>query len=311
VPVPNPDELYEVATDLPELGRPVLIQAMTGFVDAGGATRLAADHLLATLDPKPAVTFDVDLLLDYRARRPIMTFVEDHWASYDEPRLVINVLHDEAGVPFLLLTGPEPDVMWRRFSTAVRHLIDRLGVRLTVGLNAIPMAVPHTRPTGITAHATRKDLIVGYEPWIERVLVPGSSGHLLEWELGQEGKDAVGFAVHVPHYLAQTDYPGAAELLLTSVSRATGLLLPTEGLHAAAERLRGDIDQRIAADTDARALVRALEEQYDTFVRGREGNLLTSTGPLPTAEELGAEFERFLAEQSKPDDPRPGAGFGS
>jgi hypothetical protein len=116
--------------------------------------------------------------------------------------------------------------------------------------------------------------------------------------------------VHVPHYLAQTDYPAAAELLLTSVSRATGLLLPTSGLHAAAQRLRGDIDQRIASDAEAGALVRALEQQYDAFVRGRGSNLLTTTGPLPTAEELGAEFERFLAEQAKPDDPPP-TGFGS
>lgn len=306
--MPDPEELYELAPDLPDLGRPVLIQAMTGFVDAGGSTRLAGDHLLTTLDPKPAVTFDVDLLLDYRARRPIMTFVEDHWAGYDEPRLSISVLQDAAGVPFLLLTGPEPDVMWRRFSAAIRQVIDRLGVRLTVGLNAIPMAVPHTRPTGVTAHATRKELVAGYEPWIERVLVPGSAQHLLEWELGQHGKDAIGFAVHVPHYLAQTDYPSAAELLLTSVSRATGLLLPTDGLHVAAERLRGDIDQRIAADNEARALVRALEEQYDAFLRGRESNLLTSTGPLPTAEELGAEFERFLADQGKPDQD-PGGSF--
>jgi predicted ATP-grasp superfamily ATP-dependent carboligase len=307
--VPDPDELYELASDLPDLGRPVLIQAMTGFVDAGGSTRLAAEHMTATLDPRPVATFDVDRLLDYRSRRPIMTFMEDHWEGYEDPALAIHLLHDRAGVPFLLLTGPEPDLLWRRFTAAVQEIIDRLGVRLTVGLNAIPMAVPHTRPTGITAHATRRELITGYEPWLQRVLVPGSAGHLLEYELGRNGRDAIGFAVHVPHYLSQTDYPAAAELVLNSVSKATGLLLPTEGLHAAAEQLRGDIDERIKGDTDAVALVTALEQQYDAYVRGREGtNLLTTPGPLPTAEELGAEFERFLAEQSGPDDP-PASGF--
>ena len=51
-------------------------------------------------------------------------------------------------------------------------------------------------------------------------------------------------------------------------------------------------------------MVRSLEQQYDAFVRGQEGtNLLAEpTGPLPTAEELGAELERFLAEHSKPGD---------
>ena len=33
--MPDPHELYQLADDLPDLGRPVLIQALTGFVDAG------------------------------------------------------------------------------------------------------------------------------------------------------------------------------------------------------------------------------------------------------------------------------------
>jgi predicted ATP-grasp superfamily ATP-dependent carboligase len=245
-------------------------------------------------------TFDVDRLLDYRSRRPVMIFVEDHWEEYDEPRLALHLLHDDAGTPFLLLAGPEPDLQWERFTAAMLSLVERLGIHLTIGLNAIPMAVPHTRPTGVTAHATRRELISGYEPWLQRVQVPGSAGHLLEYRLGQRGRDAMGFAVHVPHYLAQTEYPAATEVLLTSVSRATGLLLPTESLHAAAEAVREDVDKQIAETDEARAVVRALEQQYDAFVRGRQGtNLLAGeTGPLPTAEELGAELERFLAEHT-------------
>ncbi len=50
-------------------------------------------------------------------------------------------------------------------------------------------------------------------------------------------------------------------------------------------------------------MVRALEEQYDAYVAGRGDDLLAGeTGPLPTADELGAELERFLAEQTdRPD----------
>jgi hypothetical protein len=182
-------------------------------------------------------------------------------------------------------------------------LVERLEVRLTVWLNAIPMAVPHTRPASLTAHATRRELISGHEPWLQRVQVPSSAGHLLEYRLGMRGRDAVGFAVHVPHYLAQTDYPTAAELLLTSISKSTGLLLPTDELRADAERVRTAVDEQIAQSDEAGALVRALEQQYDAFVRGRESsNLLASVGPLPTAEELGAELERFLAEQGNTGD---------
>src|SRR5262249_32596124 len=157
--------------------------------------------------------------------------------------------------------------------------------------NAIPMAVPHTRPVGITAHATRPELITGYEPWLRRVQVPGSAGNLLEYRLGQHGHDAMGFAVHVPHYLAQTAYPAAAQELLVSVSRATGLLLPTVDLRTAAELVRADVDKQIAQNDEAGALVHSLEEQYDAFIRGQRGTApLADAGPLPSADELGAEL---------------------
>ena len=304
----DPHGLYELADDVPELGRPVLVQALSGFVDAGNAVRLAREHLLEKLEARPVATFDIDQLLDYRSRRPPMIFIEDHWESYEAPKLELHLLHDDAGTPFLLLTGPEPDLQWERLVAALIAVVEQLGVGLTLGLNAIPMAVPHTRPTGITAHGTRRELVAGYEPWLQRVQVPGSAGHLLEFRLGEQGHDAMGFAAHVPHYLAQAEYPAAAEQLLTSVSKSTGLLLPTEGLRQASEAVRADIDQQIAQTAEAAELVRALEEQYDAFTRGRQrgANLLADSGPLPTAEELGAELERFLAEQGKSGDSGPG-----
>ncbi|MFE9201769.1 proteasome assembly chaperone family protein [Micromonospora sp. NPDC007230] len=300
----DPHELYELSDDLPDFGQPVLIQALTGFVDAGSATRLAREQLLTSLEARPVARFDIDQMFDYRSRRPVMTFAEDHWADYDAPALELHLLRDDDETPFLLLTGPEPDLQWERFVAAVAGLATRLDVRLTVGLNSIPMAVPHTRPSGVTAHATRRELIAGYEPWLQRVQVPGSVGHLLEYRLGEQGRDALGFAAHVPHYVAQTEYPAAAEALLAAVSRSTGLLLPRDGLRAAAEVVRVEIDRQVAQTEEAATLVQALEEQYDTFARGRgQKNLLAAeTGPLPTADELGAELERFLAEQTRPGD---------
>ena len=302
----NPSDLYQLADDPPALERPVLIQALTGFVDAGNAGRLAREQILEAGSPRVVATFDLDQLYDYRGRRPPMLFIEDHWEHYDQPRLVLRALYDSAGTALLMLDGPEPDLQWERFTAAVLELIERFEVRLTIGLNAIPMAVPHTRPTGVTAHATKRDLIVGHEPWLQRVQVPGSLGNLLEFRIGQQDRDALGFAVHVPHYVAQAEYPAAAEKLIGCLADATGLRLPTGDLRTAAEAVRAEIDVQIAQSDEAAALVRALEEQYDAFTRGRHGaNLLAErSGPLPTAEEIGAELERFLAEHTRNgDDP--------
>ncbi|GIF13130.1 proteasome assembly chaperone family protein [Actinoplanes teichomyceticus] len=298
----DPHGLYDVAGELPVLDGPVLVQALTGFVDAGSAIQLARESLLENLESEVVATFDLDQLLDYRSRRPPMIFVADHFESYEDPVLALHLVRDQLGTPFLLLTGPEPDLQWERFIAAVTELIEKLGVRLTVGLNAIPMAVPHTRPVSLTAHATDKRLLGDHESWLQRVQVPASVGNLLEFRLGRSGHDALGYAAHVPHYLAQTGYPAAAELLLDSVSGSTGLALPTGTLRESAKLVREEVDKQIAEDEQATRLVASLEAQYDAFLRGRQNNLLVETdSQLPTAEELGAELERFLAEQTRDD----------
>jgi len=295
----DPRDLYELADDVPELEGPVLLQALDGYVDAGSAKRLAREQLLSAHGSRLVATFDVDALLDYRARRPAMTFDEDHWSDYVDPSLAVHLAHDAEDTPFLVLSGPEPDVRWEAFTAAVRMLVADLGVRLTIGMNAIPMAVPHTRPLGIIAHAARPEMVAGHERWVGTVQVPSTAGHLLEYRLGQAGLDAAGFAVAVPHYLAEAEYAPAALSLLGCVADLSGLSFRTEELEVAAEKVRAHVDETVAGSDEVRAVVEALERQYDAFLAGAGRSLLAEMGgSLPTAEELGDELERYLAEQA-------------
>ncbi|MBT0995816.1 PAC2 family protein [Cellulomonas sp. DKR-3] len=277
---------------------PVLVHAVRGFVDAGSTGQLAVEHLAEELTTTRLATFDADQLVDYRSRRPAMTFEATTWTSYEAPELVVDMVRDADGVPFLLLHGSEPDVQWERYVAAVRQIVERFDVPLTVGLHGIPMGLPHTRPVSVTAHATRPELVAEHPAWFGKVQVPASAGALLELRLGEAGHDAVGFAVHVPHYLAQSAYPQATIAGLRAVERATGLELRTDGLEQAATDATLEIERQVAESDEVRTLVHALEEQYDAFSRsiGRT-SLLAQSADLPTADELGAEFERFLAQQ--------------
>lgn len=291
----DPSGLYSFTGEIPSLETPVLIHALTGFMDAGHAGSGVSEHLLANFEHEVVARFDIDLLLDYRARRPEIRFVEDHFSGYVAPELALRLVRDAEGVPFLLLTGPEPDVMWERFVAAVTGLVERLGVRLTIGVHGIPMAVPHTRPLGVTLHGTRKELVTVINPWRGEIRVPASIGSLLELRLGELGHDAMGVVAHVPHYLAESDYPDASIALLRSLEAATGLVLPPEELLSVAERTRALIQQQVQQSEEVGRVVQALETQYDAFA-GAEGRGLLSESPgMPTAEEIGAEFERFLA----------------
>lgn len=295
----NPADLYEVGTAAPEpAGDLVMLYYLDGFIDAGAAGRLLTAHLLSSLEHEQVATFDIDSLLDYRSRRPIMTFAKDHWDDYDAPELGVSLLRDTEGTPFLLLAGLEPDREWETFAAAVLQLSAQLGARLSVSFHGIPMGVPHTRQLGVTAHATQPGLIDGYRPMLDKLQVPGSASALVEYRLGAAGRQAVGFAVHVPHYLAQAAYPAAAATLLESVQRATGLVLPGDALREAAHRTNLEIARQVDGSAEVAEVVQALEQQYDAFTANRE-NLLASDDQVPTAEELGAEFERFLAEQQR------------
>lgn len=298
----DPSELYSFETDTAagDLHASVLLVSLGGFVDAGQTQRLMTEHILATLPHTVVATFDVDQLIDYRGRRPAMTFDSDRWSSYADPTLLLYRVTDADGEPFLVLYGPEPDYQWERVVEAVQTLNRRLGVTLTVSVHGIPMAVPHTRPIGRTAHATSPTLIGEHESLFGTVQVPGSITALLEMRLGESGHDALGFAVHVPHYLAQAQFADAAVVGLESLVATTGLNIPAQDLVAAAGLNRAEILQEIAGSEEVSQVVEALERQYDAYIQGREkpGLLATDVRDLPTADEIGAEFEEFLRGQT-------------
>ncbi len=304
-----------IVDDVPELlgsegstpVTPVLVHALDGFLDAGSAGALAAAHLLAQSAGRVVASFDVDAFYDYRARRPPMTFAEDHYESYEAPRLVVRLCHDSLGTPYLLLHGPEPDTHWEGFADAVRAVVEHFEVRLTVSLGAVPMAVPHTRPVMLTHHATRADLLVQENLWKGLIRVPSSAQALLELRLGEWGHDAMGFVAHIPHYVAQLDYPLASATMLESVEVVTGLQWDLDPLTRAAEEKAVEIASQIEDSEEVRDVVAGLEQQYDAFHRPQTEDgatlPLAEESELPTGEELGAEFERFLAGLDRPDRP--------
>ncbi|MGY1721320.1 proteasome assembly chaperone family protein [Blastococcus sp. SYSU DS0552] len=301
LPAAEPFLTREAAVDDPAERRGlVLVHDLAGDFDAASAGTLAGAHLLAGLPHEVIARFDADSLIDYRARRPRMTFNADRYEGFTAPEIALYAVEDDAGETFLLLHGAEPDYAWERFVAAVGMLVERLGVTSVAALQAIPMPVPHTRPVTVTAHATRRQLIESYPVYWGEMRIPGSVSALLELRMGEAGVDAFGVAAHVPHYLAQATYPAASLTLLEHLEQLTGLRLPTESLREAAELHRSEVDAQIARSADNVAVVAALEQQYDSFTAAREGtDLLGGAGEVPSAEELGAEFERFLADQDR------------
>ena len=300
--------LYDLSTDVNVPAGLNLVAALTGFADAGSAVTQLSDYLLDTMNHSVVARFDNDTLLDYRARRPVIYFDQDHVADYTPLSLNLYLMKDELEQPFLLLTGYEPDFQWERFTAAVLKLISKFDVKSTTWVHAIPMPVPHTRPVGTTVSGNRTELIESLSVWRPRTQAPANALHLLEFRLSALGHPIAGFVLLIPHYLADTEYPLAAVAAIEGVSAATGLIFPTDRLREEGRDFLAKIDAQVKNNQELARLVGTLEERHDSYMQDNplRSPLTDIDGALPTADEIAAELQNFLAIRRN-DDSNPSA----
>jgi hypothetical protein len=294
----DPAGLYDLSQDIGDVPTGLhLVAGLTGFADAGSAVTQFSEYLLDTLEHVTVAQFDTDALLDYRARRPTIYFDQDHLSDYRPSTLNLYLAKDELQQPFLLLTGYEPDFQWERFTAAVLQLIERYQVKTTTWVHAIPMPVPHTRSIGVTVSGNRTELIDAMSVWKPRTQVPANALHLIEYRLQELAHPTAGFVLLIPHYLSDTEYPAAAVTALESVSAATGLIFPTDRLREEGRDFVAKIDGQVENNQELARLVGTLEERHDSYMQDNplRSPLTDEDGELPTADEIAAELQNFLA----------------
>lgn len=298
--------LYERAIAAPPVPRGLpLVMALTGFMDAGTAVGGLIDYARDELEPTPLVVFSNDELLDYRARRPVVSFDQDHLTDYRPQRLELSLARDALGQPFLLLAGYEPDFAWDTFAATVLALAHEYDVSTVTWVHAIPMPVPHTRPIGTTVSGTRTELTEAHSVWKPQTQVPATIGHLLEYRFAEDGTPVAGFVLLVPHYLGDTEYPAATIAALDSLSAATGLVFSGDDLRDDNREYLDRVADQVEGSDELQQMLHGLEERYDAYMAGSTlAAPIIHTGDLPSADELAAELERFLATRPTDDDKR-------
>lgn len=264
------------------LASPILVAAFDGWIDAGGASSVAAGRLA---DGGTSVaTFDGDILFDYRARRPTLEIVDGQIAELTWPGLTLwhRRIDDH---DLLVLTGAEPDFRWHELAAAVVELARHLDVGLWISLGAIPAAVPHTRGVHVLGTASRPDLLRGdVQAGPAGILrVPAAAISILEHAISEAGIPAVGYYAQIPHYMSGP-YPAAAVELLRAVGRHLGSDVPVGSLIEEASALRSRLDAATALEETTRTYVQRLEAMVDEE-------------RLPSGDDLISEIEEFLRDR--------------
>lgn len=282
---------YEPHIDSRLLRGTTLLITLGAFSDAGHAQEIADQHILDTHPSRVIGRIDMDQVFDYTGNRPPITLDRDHFADYEKPEMLLHEVTAADGEPFFLLTGPEPSFQWERLSSALRIVIEQLGVERTLLVQSFPAPVPHTRELPVTRFGGSAEDIASPRPLQAVFRMRSSFSSVLTLRLHESGHRVVGLAAQVPQYLHEIEYPAAPISLMRAVREEHGPEISTSALEPAARAVREGIDAQVSENEQLQQMITALEENVDRMSIGAP----VEESEVPSAEDIAAEVEQFLA----------------
>ena len=278
----------------PPLSSPVMILALEGWIDAGMAANGAMTAIIEGIDTEPLASFDTDVLLDHRARRPMMSLVEGHVEQLTWPTIEVRGGIDDAGNLVVLVVGAEPDHAWGRFCTAVTDLALDLDLRMVIGLGAYPAPVPHTRDTNLALTSPSTELLDSHTGFFRGTIdVPAGIQSAIEMSTHDVGISSMALWAQVPHYISGMNYPAGSLALVEGLGRVAGLSFPTASLALEATSTRHRLDELVSGNRQHEEMLRQLEEVADA------APAVDDLGPIPSGDEIADEFQKFLRDQER------------
>jgi hypothetical protein len=280
----------------PELERPVLIAAFTGWNDAAEAASVALATLRDNWEVRNFGVFDAEEFFDYQAARPQIKLVEGVTRTIEWPENHLSAtapsLESAGGRGAVLLSGPEPSFRWRSFSAVVIELARELNVELVVTMGALLADVPHSRAVAVAANSQDPALVESLGLSASRYEGPTGITGVLHRACAEAGLPSVSFWAPVPHYLPAIPSAPAALALLDSLSGLLGMDVDTSNLERGAASYQEQVSAAVSQDSDLSSYVRMLEERFDSQA---------DQGPrdLPTGDDLARELESFLRDERR------------
>lgn len=292
-------DLLRIERPLDDIGPdPVLVVALDGWTDAGEGGSTAAAALLE-LPTERLGAFPSDDLYDYRDRRPQLSIDRGVLGQVEWPELVIDLVRAPTGPPLLLVHGAEPDLVWRTCAADLLELATSVGADRYIGLGSVPGPIPHTRPVDLICTGNDAEVIDRLGRPHEQVVVPASCQVAWESLFDAAGMTTLGLWVRIPHYVAG-DYPEATRALLEQLSAHLGTPVDLEPFDALVEENRNKLDVAASSSDEVSEHVKQLERLYDAEQEAEQAvsdmgsGVALSEAEVPSADELGAEIERFL-----------------
>lgn len=274
--------------DLGKLNRPIMVLALRGLFDIAEVATDAVETLASDRVTPVVAAIDPDPFFDFTQERPQVVFDDSELRQIQWPENEFRIARFPGSAhDLVLLAGVEPHLRYATFADAIIEVAIELGCEVVVTVGAAPEAVPHSRPPQVTGSSTTVGLARALG--LGRPKYQGVTGlvGVLQERLERAGIPAVSLRVGVPHYLGNAKHPQSSEALLGHLEHVLGITTPHRALAEDAMRWRGLHDEAVAEDEQATKYVAMLESEYDKRMEAA----------IPSADDLAAEFEKFLREQ--------------
>jgi proteasome assembly chaperone (PAC2) family protein len=285
------DEL--IVHERPELHSPVLVAAFRGWNDGGQAASLAAGYLAKLWNAQRFAEIDPEGFFDFQVTRPHVSLVEGVTRKIEWPETAFR----HAGLPgterdAVLLTGNEPNVRWKAFTSLIVDVAKDLQVELVVTLGSLLADVPHTRAAPVTGSASDAELVERLGLETSRYEGPTGIVGVLHDACRTAGLPSASLWAAVPHYVSLAPSPRAAQALVDRLGSLLGVEIDTEELREAGEAYAEQVSAAVATDEETQAYVEELEQRSDE---------IPDEAQLPSGDALAAELTRFLRDRERGD----------
>ncbi len=277
----------------PNLNRPVLVAAFTGWNDAGDSASIALRTMIESWGAQALAEIDPEAFTDFATVRPHVRLDEHQHRSIVWPTVGVWSV-SLPGTDVIMVLGPEPALRWRLFCEQIEGIAEAFDVTMAISLGALLADVPHSRPVPLIGTATDDSLIERFE--LRRSQYEGPTGivGVLHDALHTSGMATASLWAAVPGYASQIPSPKAAMALVERACSMIGTPAPLSHLAAEAAAYDAQVAAMIGDDDDMIEYLSRLEQLTDD--EADDDDDMAADAPLdPDA--LVEEVEQFLRDR--------------
>ena len=276
---------------IPLLRNPVMIMAFSGWNDAAEGASGALEHLLSIWREKddeivPQLIADVEPeeFYDFQVNRPQVSIDDSSIRNITWPTTQIFGLETPSMErDLVVVTGVEPSMRWKSFTTDLLDLADDLEVSLVITLGSLLADTPHTRPITVTGTGAHPNIAERLGVSVSKYEGPTGILGIIQDGCMRRGIDAISLWAAVPHYASASPSPKASLALINSIEDFLDISIPLGSLPEESDAWEKSVDELASEDSDVAEYVKALEESKDA-----------AELPDVSGDSIAKEFERYL-----------------